>query len=141
MTSRLVASGRRRARQKGGTVIEGALSLLAFLFLTLGLVESSLAVYAYNFCSYAASDAARWASLRGAHSPNPISSADLVQYVRNQAVALTPSRLEVVPTWLPNNHPGSTVQVQVTYTIAPIVNLMLRQNLTVRSTSRMTISN
>ena len=63
---------RRRYRQRGSGLVEGALCFSAFLFITFGVMEFAMAIYAYNFCSYAAQDAARWASTRGANYPTPV---------------------------------------------------------------------
>lgn len=57
MTLRI--SSRRRRRQRGNTILESGLCFLGFMMLSFGLIEFSLAVYAYNFCSYAARDASR----------------------------------------------------------------------------------
>lgn len=131
----------RRARQKGSAIVESTITFLGFIFLTLGLMEFSMAVYAYNFVTFAAHDAARYASMHGFHSESPTDTNQLRTLVRNQAVALVRSRVIVEPTWIPNNHPGSVVQVRVTYTVNPVVRLMMRDSFNVSSTSRMVIAN
>ncbi len=99
-----------------------------------------MAIYAYNFCSYAAQDAARWASARGANYPSPASSTDVKNYVSNQAVALT-NPLTVTTVWTPNNSPGSTVQVTVAYTVVPLTGVTLHSNLQLSSTAVIVITN
>lgn len=138
MTLRI--SSRRRRRQRGNTILESGLCFLGFMMLSFGLIEFSLAVYAYNFCSYAARDASRWAAVHGAHSGDPCDGDDVRSFVRNEAVALVSNNIQVSTTWSPNNHPGSEVQVQVSYVVNPIVNLVMREPLSVSSTSRMLIS-
>ena len=105
----------RRKRQRGSGLVEGALCFSAFLVIIFGVMEFAVAVYAYNFCSYAAQDAARWASTRGANYPTPASSADVQNHVVNQAVGLA-SSVSVTTTWAPNNSPGGTVRVTVACT-------------------------
>lgn len=104
-----------------------------------------MAVYAFNFVTWVASDAARYASLHGNHSTAPVSVADIKAYVQSQAVALVASRLtiEESPTyvWVPNNHPGSIVQIKVTYQVNPLVGMLVRENFNVSSTSKMVIAN
>ena len=63
-------------------MVELALCLLGFLMLTLGAMDFGWAVYAYNFCSYAAQDAARWASTHGSLSTSPASISDQANSLR-----------------------------------------------------------
>ncbi len=94
--------------------------------------------------TWAASDAARYASLHGFHSTAPVSVNDIKNHIRRQAVALVLSRLTIDedPThiWIPNNHPGSIVQIKITYNVHPLVGLMM-QTMNVSSTSKMVIAN
>jgi Flp pilus assembly protein TadG len=131
---------RRRSRQRGSGLVEGALCFTAFLFLTFGVMEFSMAIYAYNFCSYAAQDAARWASTRGANYPTPVKASDVQSHVTNQAVGLT-NTVTVTTTWAPDNKPGSTVQVTVQYSVIPLTGVALHSNLQLGSTAQMVISN
>jgi Flp pilus assembly protein TadG len=124
-------------------MLEIALSFTAFLLLTVGVMEFAMAVYAFNFCSYASGEAARWASVRGAQysssatPPLPaLTQQDVTNYVQSQMVALDTSRLSVTASWLPDNNPGSTVQVTVAYTVVPLAFLSLKQNLQVSNTSQ-----
>src|SRR5437016_9371204 len=113
MNSRIPVSRRRRSRQKGNVIVEVALTFVAFMFLTVGTMEFSMAMQGYDFCSYAARDATRWASVRGAQSATaascdstkgtadgcPASAGDITTYVKSLAVALETSRLTVTSTW------------------------------------------
>jgi Flp pilus assembly protein TadG len=120
--------------------VEGALCFSAFLFITFGVMEFAMAIYAYNFCGYAAQDAARWASARGANYPTPATSTDVQNHVTSQAVGLT-GALTVTTTWTPDNKPGSTVQVAVQCNVVPLAGVVLHSNLQVGSTAQMQISN
>jgi Flp pilus assembly protein TadG len=130
----------RRGRRRGSGLVEGALCFSAFLFITFGVIEFAMAIYAYNFCSYAAQDAARWASTRGSNYPTPASSSDIQTHVRNQAVGLS-NTVTVTTTWTPDNKPGGTVQVAVQYSVVPLTGVTLHSNLQVGSTAQMVISN
>lgn len=127
---------RRGRGQRGNAMLELALSFLGFLMLTLGTMEFAWGVYAYNFCSYAAQDAARYASVNGSLA-NPAATQDsIAAYVQNEAVALNTSNLTTTASWANNsNVAGSTVSVTVSYVIVPLVGLALKQNLTVSSTA------
>jgi Flp pilus assembly protein TadG len=131
---------RRGRRERGSGLIEGALCFSAFLFITFGVMEFAMAIYAYNFCSYAAQDAARWASTRGSNYPTPATANTIQTHVVNQAVGLT-NTVTVTSTWLPNNSPGSTVQVTVNYSVIPLTGVTLHANLQVGSTAQMIICN
>ena len=132
-------------------MLELALCLSAFLLLTFGTMDFGWGVYAYNFCSYAAQDAARWASVHGSQSPSPATVADVQSFVQNEAVGLTTSLLTVSPCWsgvcpssgLPpagDNAPGSTVSVTVSYQVQPLTGLGIRQPITVSSTAQFVIN-
>jgi hypothetical protein len=55
---------------------------------------------------------------------------------------LTPANLTVIATWTPNNNPGSSVTVDVTYLVQPITGMFWRgQTLTLRARSVMVIQN
>jgi len=130
----------RGSRERGSGLVEGALCFSAFLFITFGVIEFAMAVYAYNFCSYAAQDAARWASTRGANYPKPVTEGDIRTHVVNQAVALT-NWVNVSTVWSPDNKPGGTVRVTVQYSVVPLTGMTLHRNLWVGSTAQVVISN
>lgn len=153
---RLAVSRRRRnafarASQKGSALVEGALCLTVFLMLTFSALDFGMAVYAYNFCYYAARDATRWAAVHGAGSAtasdcsaNPgiaggcaANSTDISNYVSGMAVALTTSKLTVTTSWTPNTSPGAEVNVKVAYAVTPVSGLALTQSFTVSSSSQM----
>ena len=134
---------RRRPGQRGSAMLEIALSLNAFLLLTLGVMEFAMAVYAYNFCSYASGEATRWASVRGAQyvaAGNPaITDDDIKNFVLAQGVGFNRENLTVRTSWLPDNNPGSIVQVKVSYSVIPLVGLTLHEQLQVSNTSQTVI--
>jgi hypothetical protein len=110
-----------------------------------------MAVYASNFCTYAAREAARWTIVHGSNSAtatdcstNPgiasgcaANSSDVSAFVSGLAVALDPSKLTVTTTWTPDTNPGAEVKVAVAYSIVPLTGLGLKQTLNVGSASQM----
>jgi Flp pilus assembly protein TadG len=144
-------SRQRRKSQKGSAMVELALCFLSFMLLTVGAVDFSMAMYASNFCAYAAREATRWTSVHGANSAtasnctgNPgiaggcaANSTDVANFVANFAVALNPSNLTVTTTWTPDTNPGAEVNIRVAYLIAPLSGLALPQGMTVSSSSQM----
>ncbi len=141
----------RRKRQRGSAMVELALCLTGFLMLTMGSMDFGWGVYAYNFCSYAAQDAARWASVHGSQSTSPATVSDVQTYVKNQAVGLVGNQLTITPCWSGNcpasgsppsgsNVPGSTVTVTVSYQVNPLTGLGLTKPLNVSSTAQFVIN-
>ena len=131
---------RRRDRQSGSSLVESTLCFLGFVFLTFGMMEACMAVYAYNFCSWAARDATRWASVRGSQSGYEVTNTEIQNYVRNEGIALTRNSVTTTTTWIPDNKPGSQVRVLVSYQVIPMVGLALRERFTVSRPSQTVIS-
>jgi Flp pilus assembly protein TadG len=143
--------GQRSYSQRGSALLELAICFLSFLMLVFGALDFGMAVYAYNFCTYAARDASRWATVHGAESAtasdcsaNPgiaggcaANSTDVSNYVSTMAVGLTASNLAVTTTWTPNTNPGAEVNVKVAYAVVPLSGLALRTTLNVSSASQM----
>ena len=80
------------------------------------------ALYAYDFVAGAAQQAARYALVRGSACRSwaaacPASASDVEVYVRSIAPpGLDANAVTVTTTWTPDNHPGSTVMIEVQYT-------------------------
>jgi Flp pilus assembly protein TadG len=131
----------RRRNQRGNGMVETALCLQAFILLAVGGMEFSWYVYAYDFATFAASDAAHYASTRGSHYPTPATSDSITTHVKNEAAILDKTKITVTTTWTPDNTPGSTVKVKVQYTIVPITKLFIKSNTDVTASSTYVISN
>jgi Flp pilus assembly protein TadG len=148
----IAVSPTRKRSQRGNAMLEGALSIWVFVMLMLGLMEFSMAVYAYNFVTYAANEAARYASLHGANASPAVTSTQITQRVQKQAAALLASRLTVevwggngtqsnANLWPTGNQPGNVATVKVSYSVVPMAKIVFKSAITVTSTSKMTISN
>jgi Flp pilus assembly protein TadG len=160
MSARVV-SARRRRRQGGSVIIEMGLCLIALFFMIFAIVQYSQIAYMNNFCSYAAQQGARYASVRGsgsstaiATSPSPcgssctnITSGDpTTTYIKSLGVALNPANLTVATTWSSTtgsgNAAGGTVTVKVTYAYSPflsVVTASLPSTFNMNATSTMTV--
>ena len=130
----------RRRRQKGSSLLEGALALPAFLMMVFGLIEASMAIYAYNTVAYGAGAAARAAALHGSTAPVVWSADDIRTYVQHQSPGLIRSNLTTTPSWSPDNAVGSAVTVQISYNVVPLVHLVFGNAFTIRSSATMTIT-
>ena len=127
--------------QSGAEFGKIVLYFMIFIFATMQGVG---VLNAYNFVTYAARDAARYAMVHGATSPSPASSDDIKKFViaEAQGIDTSPLKLTVTTTWTPpnNKNPGSVVNVTVAYNFAPFTRIASNVTWSVRSTSKMVIS-
>jgi Flp pilus assembly protein TadG len=122
-------------------MVEFAMIALVALTLIFGIMQASLALYAYSFVSYGARCGARYAMVHGSSSTSPATNASMQTYVQSLAYPLNTSSLTVTTTWNPNNSPGSTVTVQVTYVFSPFAPFFFSSNLTMSSKAQSLITN
>ena len=133
-------TNKRDKGRRGSSLVESALVTVPFFTLILGIIACGYLVFTYDSLAYAAQQGARWASVRGSTSGTAATVASVQAYVSGQTVGLVGESLNVQTTWSPDNKPGSTVTVQVTYTAAPLATLSLPASLTMGSISSTTIS-
>lgn len=138
-TNSFPISRRRLRRSAGNAIVESGLCFLLCMTIFMGIMEFSMGIFTYNFVSYAAREGARYAASRGSLSSSPATSDSIQTLIRNQAVALDTSLVSVSTTWNPNNTPGNTVAVKVSYPITPLIGFALG-NITVSATSTMPIA-
>lgn len=129
----------RFASQRGSTLIESTLVLLSFAVLLGGIMEVGFTGMVSNSVSFAAQRAARYASVRGSSSGHAALTSDIQTVAQQYASPLNPSSLTVAVTWTPNNSPGSTVQVQVSYAFKPAILPLDGNALTLTGTSNQLI--
>jgi Flp pilus assembly protein TadG len=127
---------RRFGSQRGGTLVEGALVFLVFAILMAGIMELGVVGFAANSVSFAAHRAARFGSLRGGASGRPASISEIQASATSAAAPLNALNLNVAVAWLPDNQPGSSVQVTVSYGIRPALLPLSRTILTIQSVAR-----
>lgn len=126
-------------RRRGSTLVESAFALLAFATLLAGIAEIGLIGFAANTLSFAAQRAARYAAVCGSASGHAANAAAVQAVAQADAAPLAAGALTVNVSWTPDNHPGSTVQVQVRYSITPDLLPVSAHGLTLQSTARATI--
>lgn len=122
----------------GQAMVEFAIVVSLALALIFGIIQAALALYAYSFVSYAARSGVRYAMVHGNKSGSPATSSSVQSYVRGLAIALDTRSLTATATWNPDENPGSTVTVRVTYIFTPLIWNMA---MTISSTSQGLISN
>lgn len=125
-----------KRKTRGSTLVESALALASFAVLLAGIMEASFALLVANSITFAAERAARYASLSGSKSGHPAAAADIQSVAKAYAAPLRAGALAAHVTWTPDNQPGSTVQVQVSFSFAPQMMPLAGRLLTLQSTAR-----
>jgi Flp pilus assembly protein TadG len=145
---RLIVEWRQLRCARGQSLAEFGLIVSAFIMLVFGVINVARAVYAYNTVCYAASTAIRYASLNGASSSSPATSATVQSLVYSLGDGLDASStcpankagaICASTTWNPNNSAGSNVTVTVTYEFQPLSALLPAATLSLSSTETMVI--
>ena len=129
-----------RQRQRGQSLVEFAVVATLLLSLFFGILDFARALYAYHFVSNAARDGARYAIVRGSSSPSPATQTTIQNYLNNVPMGLNSNLMSVTTSWNPNNNPGSTVSVTVSYNFKFIMPFLPASTVTMTSTSQMVIS-
>jgi Flp pilus assembly protein TadG len=127
--------------RRGQGSAEFALVLTPCLALIFGIINFALALYCYDFVCYSAQEAARYATVHGATAPTVVAASDVQSYV-NTLVAgvLNTGNVNVTTTWSPDNKPGSTVTVTVSYNYPPLTSLVSSVTIPLTRTAAMVIT-
>src|SRR6266849_2244573 len=139
MRSQRQISELRKRRQKGNTILEGALVMLAFLLILFGILDFGRMVWSYTLVSYGAREATRYAMVRGTASGHTASVSAIKNVVTSSALGLDPNSITTNVTFSPDQSAGSTVKVAVTYNFAPIAPYIPSGTVALKSTSQMVI--
>jgi Flp pilus assembly protein TadG len=130
-----------RSSHRGQVMAEFALVLTPCLALIFGIINFALALYCYDFVCYSAQEAARYATVNGATSPTPATAASVTSYVDALVAGVLNTRnVTVTTTWSPNNSPGSTVTVTVSYSYPPLTSLVSSVTIALTRTAAMVIT-
>ena len=121
-------------------MLEPAFITSLFLILLIGITDFGRMGFAYNSIAFAAHRAARWAATRGSTSGHAAALADVQADALANLAALDNTQLTVGVTWSPNNSPGSTVQVQLTYNFKTLLIPISSTTLTLKSESAQIIT-
>lgn len=122
-------------RRRGSVMYESALVMLVYVAMMAGIMELGLVGFAVNAVSFAAHRAARYAAVRGSSTGSPATAAQITTSAKGYAAPLSAAGLTVAASWSPNNNPGSTVQVKVSYNFAPTFLPVDTKVLTIQTTA------
>jgi len=133
----ILAAARRLFREDRGTAMVELAIVLGGVFLPLvfGIVEFGRGVFAKTAVTAAAREGVRYAIVHGTDSGAPATPTEVSNYVKSRT-QIKP--IVVTYTFAPDETPGSTATVTVTYTYVPIVRLFPGRDIT--STSQQVIA-
>ena len=109
--------------------------MTTFVVVLVGVMDFGRLGFAYNSVTYAAHQAARFASTNGSASGHAASVAAIQANADSNLLGLDSAKLTVSVAWTPNNNPGSQVQVVVSYGFQPLVVPISSTSLTLKSTA------
>ena len=87
----LIGAQSKKRGERGSALLEGALCLTVFLMIVFGTIDFGRMVFAYNFVSYAAREATRYAAVHG--TAHAVTNDDITTFVTRQAIALKSSAM------------------------------------------------
>jgi Flp pilus assembly protein TadG len=110
----------------GHVAVEYALSLPFLLGLIYGIVEVSHYSYLRMTMANTAHDAVRYAAVHSSQAPTPATASDVKTFANNEltGLGLNPDGAggtTVTVTYTPDNNPGSTVNVSISYPFVPFM--------------------
>ena len=113
-------------RDRSGTALV-EFGLLASIFLTLSfaIIDFGRMMWLNNTVEHVATEGARYAAVRGANKASPVDVDQVKTYVRDRAAGVPAADMDISVTWSPNNNPGGSVTVLVTYNYEYIIGGML----------------
>ncbi len=133
-----ICRSRSLKNERGTTIVEFALILSLFVLIILGIMNFGRALWAYSAMAHVAREGARYAIVRGSESGRATTAAEIRNYVQGRAGPLGP--VEVTTSWIPDNKPGSVVEVRVQYDFSSVLPLVPAGTIPLASTSRMVIT-
>lgn len=127
----------------GSASAEFASTIVVFLLVALGIVETARAIQVYEQITNAAREGTRYAVVRGPNSPSPASSSDVQNYVLSKATGLDPNAMTVSVSWPTDasNPDLQDVVIDVTYpfSFSPHISLLPSASFNFSTESRMVI--
>ena len=113
-------------RDRSGTAFV-EFGILASIFITLSFVviDFGRMMWLNNTVEHIATEGARFAAVRGSDKAIPASASDVTTYVQDRATGIPAADMNISVTWSPNNNPGGSVIVVVTYNYDYIIGSML----------------
>ncbi len=111
--------------RSGTAFIEFGILASIFITLSFAVIDFGRMMWLNNTVEHAAAEGARYAAVRGSNKASPVNSTQVTTYVQDRATGIPAADMNISVTWAPNNNPGGSVTVLVTYNYEYIIGSML----------------
>ncbi len=111
--------------QSGTAFIEFAFVAAIFLTLSFAIIDFGRMMWLNNTVEHVAAEGARYAAVRGSNKSSPVDADQVTSYIQDRATGVPAADMNISVTWSPNNNPGGSVTVLVTYNYDYIIGGML----------------
>ena len=113
-------------RDRSGTsFIEFGILASIFITLSFAIIDFGRMMWLNNTVEHVAAEGARYAAVRGSNKASPVNSTQVTTYVQDRATGIPAADMNISVTWAPNNNPGGSVTVLVTYNYDYLIGSML----------------
>ncbi len=111
--------------RSGAALIEFGILASIFIILSFTIIDFGRMMWLNNTVEHVATEGARYAAVRGSDKASPVNSTQVTTYVQDRATGIPAADMNISVTWAPNNNPGGSVTVLVTYNYEYIIGSML----------------
>ncbi len=111
--------------RSGASFVEFGILASIFITLSFAIIDFGRMMWLNNTVEHVAAEGARYAAVRGANKSSPVGEDQVTTYVQDRATGIPAEDMNISVTWSPNNNPGGSVTVLVTYNYEYIIGGML----------------
>lgn len=111
--------------ESGAAFVEFGILASIFITLSFAIIDFGRMMWLNNTVEHVAAEGARYAAVRGSNKASPVDADQVTTYVQDRATGVPSSDIDISVTWSPNNNPGGSVTVLVTYDYEYIIGSML----------------
>jgi len=109
----------------GSSFVEFGILASIFITLSFAIIDFGRMMWLNNTVEHVATEGARYAAVRGSNKSSPVDEDQVTSYVQDRATGVPAADMNISVTWSPNNNPGGSVTVLVTYNYEYIIGDML----------------
>ncbi len=111
--------------ESGAAFVEFGILASIFITLSFAVIDFGRMMWLNNTVEHVAAEGARYAAVRGSNKSSPVDAGQVTTYVQDRADGVPAADMDISVTWSPNNDPGGSVTVVVTYNYEYIIGSML----------------
>ncbi len=111
--------------ESGSSFVEFGILASIFITISFAVIDFGRMMWLNNTVEHAAAEGARYAAVRGANKASPVDGDQVTAYVQDRAICVPAGDINISVTWSPDNNPGGSVTVLVTYNYEYIIGGML----------------